>query len=90
LVYYSDFFVWGDAELAGAAFVVGLGVAAGSVTVGLGEAAGVDAGVLGALEFAAGSHAVANTDARSVGSSSARVIDLIAGLFIGYSSFEQD
>jgi hypothetical protein len=82
LVYYSDFFVCGAGELAGAALVVGLGVTVGSATVGLGEATGVDAGVVGALEFGAGSHAVANTDARTVGSSSARLIDLVVGLFI--------
>ena len=66
----------------GDAFVAGVGVAAGSLTVGLGEAAGVDVGVMGALELAAGSHAVANTVARIVGSSNARLIDLIAGFFI--------
>ncbi len=68
--------------LAGDAFVAGLGDAAGSFTTGLGDATGVDAGVTGALELAAGSHAVANTVARIVGSSNARLIDLIAGLLI--------
>ena len=81
LVHYCDFFVC-DGEVAGDALVVGLGDDAGSLTVGLGEAAGVDAGGAGAFVLAAGSHAVANTVARIVGSSSARLIDLIAGLVI--------
>jgi hypothetical protein len=82
LVHYCDFFVGVAGEVAGDALVVGLGDDAGSFTVGLGEAAGVDAGVLGVLESVAESHAVANTVARIVGSSSARLIDLIAGLVI--------
>jgi len=84
LVHYCDFFVGVAPEVAGDALVVGLGDDAGSVTVGLGEAAGagVDAGGVGAFVLAAGSHAVANTVARIDGSNSARLIDLIAGLVI--------
>ncbi len=72
----------GAGELAGDAFAAGVGVVAGSLTDGLGEAAGVAAGVMGALELAGGSHAVAKTDARIAGSSNARLIDLIAGFVI--------
>ena len=82
LAHYYGFFVCGTGEVAGDALVVGPGDDAGSFAVGLGEAAGVDAGVAGAFVSAAGSHAVANTAARIVGISSARLIDLIAGLVI--------
>jgi hypothetical protein len=78
--------VTGDDDDAGEA--VGLGDVAGALTVGLGEAAGADVvlvGVLvGVLVLVAGSHAVAKTVARIVGSRSARLIDLIAGLLIDF------
>jgi hypothetical protein len=82
LIDYFAFLVTGDDDAFGEA--VGLGEFAGSLTVGLGEAAGGGGVLVGVFVLVAGSHAVAKTVARIVGSRSARLIDLIAGLVIDF------
>jgi len=77
------FLTTGDGEATGEA--VGLGLVAGVVKVLLGEAVGEgDDVTVSEFELFAGSQAAANSVNRIVGSSSARLIDLVFRLLIGF------
>jgi hypothetical protein len=77
------FLTTGDGEATGEA--VGLGLVAGVVKVLLGEAVGEgDDVTVSEVELFAGSQAAANSVNRIVGSSSARLIDLVFRLLIRF------
>jgi hypothetical protein len=85
----------GERVAAGEGLTTGLGLVVGGAAVSpAGEADGDEAGAgvaLGVVGVLAGSQPATKAIARIVGSRSAvRLISFVFGLFIGFSSFEQD